>query len=48
MEALAKVVGLDAERLAQMLPPKEVGMKLSPIRLCAACYIESSFDTPHA
>ncbi len=25
-----------------MLPPKEVGMKLSPIRLCAACYGEVS------
>ena len=26
-------------RIAKMLPPKGVGMKLSPIRLCAACYI---------
>ncbi len=42
LEALAKVVGLDADRrLAQMFPPKGVGMKLSPIRLCAACYTES-------
>ncbi|MHC5777587.1 TniQ family protein [Nostoc sp.] len=24
-----------------MLPPAEVGMKLEPIRLCAACYTES-------
>ena len=35
------VVALEANRLAQMLPPKGGGMKLSPIRLCAACYIES-------
>ena len=42
LEALAKVVGLDADRLAQMLPSKGVEMKLSPIRLCAACYMESS------
>ncbi len=42
LEALAKVLGIDAERLAQMLPPKGVGMKLSPIRLCAACFVENS------
>ncbi len=41
LEALAKVIGIDADRLAQMLPPKGTGMKLSPIRLCAACYIEN-------
>ena len=41
LEALAKVVGFDADRLAQMLPPAGVGMKLEPIRLCAACYTES-------
>ncbi|MBN3892697.1 MAG: TniQ family protein [Nostoc sp. JL31] len=41
LEALAKVVGLDADRLAQMLPPAGVGMKIEPIRLCAACYAES-------
>ncbi|MBD2242356.1 TniQ family protein [Nostoc sp. FACHB-888] len=41
LEALAKVVRLDADRLAQMLPPAGVGMKLEPIRLCAACYVES-------
>ena len=41
LQALAKVIGLDADRLAQMLPSKGVEMKLSPIRLCAACYLES-------
>jgi hypothetical protein len=41
LEALAKVVEVEAERLAQMLPPAGVGMKLEPIRLCAACYVES-------
>jgi transcriptional regulator with XRE-family HTH domain len=41
LEALAKVVGVDADRLTQMLPPAGVGMKMEPIRLCAACYVES-------
>jgi len=41
LEALAKVVEVDADRLAQMLPPAGVGMKIEPIRLCAACYTES-------
>jgi hypothetical protein len=47
LEALAKVVGAETDRLMEMLPPFEgkppngVGMKLSPIRLCAACYLEN-------
>lgn len=41
LEALAKVVGVDADRLEQMLPPAGVGMKIEPIRLCGACYAES-------
>ena len=41
IEALAEVIGVKADRLEQMLPPKGVGMKLSPIRLCAACYVEN-------
>ena len=40
LEALAKVVGVEADRLAQMLPPKGVGMNLEPIRLCGACYAQ--------
>lgn len=43
LEALAKVVEVDADRLAQMLPPAGVRMKLEPIRLCAACYVESAY-----
>ncbi|MCP6761349.1 MAG: TniQ family protein [Fischerella sp. CENA71] len=41
LEDLAKVVGVDADRLAQMLPPAGVVMKIEPIRLCAACYAQS-------
>ncbi|WNZ47520.1 TniQ family protein [Leptolyngbya boryana CZ1] len=41
LEALAEVVGVSAGRLATMLPPKGVGMQLSPIRLCGACYGET-------
>ena len=41
LEALAKVVQVDAQRLKEMLPPEGVGMKLEPIRLCAACYVQS-------
>ncbi|PAX60393.1 helix-turn-helix domain-containing protein [Brunnivagina elsteri] len=41
LESLAKVVGVDADRLEQMLPPTGVRMNLEPIRLCAACYVES-------
>lgn len=40
LEALAVVVGLEADRLAQMIPPAGVGMKLEPIRLCGACYTQ--------
>jgi transcriptional regulator with XRE-family HTH domain len=43
LEALAKVVSVDADRLAQMLPPAGVGMKMEPIRLCAACYAQSPY-----
>lgn len=41
LEALAKVVQVDADRLREMLPPEGVGMKHEPIRLCGACYGES-------
>ncbi len=37
LEALAAVVGVEAETLAQMLPTG-VRMNHSPIRLCGACY----------
>ncbi len=41
LEALAVVVGVDKERLQEMLPPPGAGMKLEPIRLCGACYAQS-------
>ncbi len=41
LEALAKVVGVEAQRLREMLPPQGVGMKCEPIRLWGACYAES-------
>jgi len=40
LEALAVVVGVEGDRLVQMLPPPGVGMKMEPIRLCGACYAE--------
>lgn len=40
VEALAAVVMVEADRLAQMLPPAGVEMKHSPIRLCGACYTQ--------
>jgi transcriptional regulator with XRE-family HTH domain len=43
LEALAVVVGVEADRLAQMIPPAGVGMKLEPIRLCAACYAQAPY-----
>jgi hypothetical protein len=41
LAALASVMGLEVDRLLEMLPPKGVGMKMEPIRLCGACYGES-------
>jgi hypothetical protein len=41
LEALASVVGVNADRLTQMLPAKGMTMKPRPIRLCGACYAES-------
>jgi hypothetical protein len=40
LEALASVVGVNADRLMEMLPSGGMTMKLRPIRLCAACYAE--------
>jgi len=42
LEALAVVVGVEGDRLQGMLPPPGVEMKLEPIRLCGACYAQSS------
>ncbi|MEH2117238.1 TniQ family protein [Nostoc sp.] len=41
LEALASVIGIDADILTHMLPQKGVTMKPKPIRLCAACYAEN-------
>lgn len=41
LEKLAAVVGVDAGRLREMLPPAGAGMKMTPIRLCGACYGET-------
>ena len=43
LEALADVVMVDADRLTQMLPPKDVTMKPRPILLCAVCYAENPY-----
>ncbi|MHC5730122.1 MAG: TniQ family protein, partial [Nostoc sp.] len=43
LEAIAKLIGLDVDRIAQMLPPKGEKMKMEPIRLCAACYAEQAY-----
>jgi hypothetical protein len=40
LEALASVVGVNADRLIEMLPFQGMTMKPRPIRLCAACYAE--------
>lgn len=40
LEKLSKIVQVDVARLQQMLPPKGVGMKMTPIRLCGTCYGE--------
>jgi hypothetical protein len=40
LEGLANVVGVEALRLREMLPPQGVGMNCNTIRLCGACYAE--------
>ncbi|MBW4560551.1 MAG: TniQ family protein [Mojavia pulchra JT2-VF2] len=40
LEALAGIVGVEVEKLREILPPKGVTMKPRPIRLCGACYAE--------
>ena len=41
LEALASVVGVDIDKLTEMLPTKDMIMKHRPIRLCGSCYAES-------
>ena len=40
LEALAAMVGVEADRLAKMLPLIGVGMNHQPIRLCGAGYAQ--------
>jgi hypothetical protein len=40
LEDLASVVGVNVDRLMEMLPSQGMTMKPRPIRLCAACYAE--------
>lgn len=40
LEKLATFMEISPELLMEMLPVKGVGIKLEPIRLCAACYNE--------
>jgi transcriptional regulator with XRE-family HTH domain len=40
LEALASVVGVDTDRLSEMLPAKGVTMQPRPIMLCGACYAQ--------
>lgn len=43
LEAVSKVMEMDAEELVKMLPTKNQPLKLEPIRLCAACYSEKPY-----
>ena len=43
LEALAKVVEVSADKLAEMLPPLGKTMKPRPILLCAVCYAENPY-----
>ncbi len=43
LEKLAIFTEISPELLMMMLPEKGVGMKLEPIRLCAACYADQSY-----
>ncbi len=40
LEALAKFVEVEVEKMTQTLPLKGITMKPRPIKLCAACYAE--------
>jgi hypothetical protein len=36
-------MGVDADKLAEMLPSEGIEMKHEPIRLCGACYAEKPY-----
>lgn len=41
--SLAKVIGIEKQRLIEMLPAKGMEMKCEPIRMCGACYAENPY-----
>ncbi|MBD1867720.1 TniQ family protein [Cyanobacteria bacterium FACHB-471] len=43
LAAMAKLVGLDAERLLAMFPPKGIPTVNRSTRLCGACYAEAPY-----
>lgn len=43
LQALAKVIGIEKQRLLDMLPVEGMGIKCEPIRMCGACYAENPY-----
>lgn len=43
LEQLSELVQIEVIRLREMLPSQGTGMKMSPIRLCGACYGENPY-----
>jgi hypothetical protein len=43
LEKMNELMGLEAEELILMFPPRSEPIKLEPIRLCAACYSEAPY-----
>ncbi|MEH2184514.1 TniQ family protein [Nostoc sp.] len=43
LEALAKFIEVEVEKLTETLPSKSITMKPRPIKLCAACYGEQPY-----
>ena len=42
-QGLAEMVGVNSDRIREMLPSKGTGMKCEPIRMCGACYGEAPY-----
>ena len=43
LNSLAEVIGIEKQRLKQMLPAKGIELKCEPIRMCGACYAENPY-----
>ena len=43
LNSLAEVIGIEKQRLLEMLPAKGMGIKCEPIRMCGACYAENPY-----